>query len=211
MIEGLPSYQQFCGKNLTRTIADAETALRGKSGELRALIDSLGATQEVMTAASELKRIAGQVNVVIHAAGILRCLPHILDPDERVEYVSLGAGNTGRTFDLETDRRVAEFKFITWKGADTIRQNSLFKDFFLLAEHPTQKRKQLFLLEKDRPLRFLNGKRALSSVLKDKSLAENFNSKFDSQYRTVRDYFVPRKDIVTLEDVSEWLPVLAEG
>lgn len=44
------------------------------------------------------------------------CLPHILEPDERVESVSLGAGNTGRDFDLETNVRVAEFKFIHWRG-----------------------------------------------------------------------------------------------
>lgn len=69
-----------------------------------------------------------KVNVVIHALGILLCLPHILEADGTVQYVSLGAGNTGRQFDLETDRRVAEFKFIQWQGGpESIRQNSLFK------------------------------------------------------------------------------------
>ena len=53
-----------------------------------------------------MKRLAGQINVTIHALGILMCLPHILEPDERVESVSLGAGNTGRDFDLETNVRV---------------------------------------------------------------------------------------------------------
>ncbi|WP_283814259.1 hypothetical protein [Bradyrhizobium aeschynomenes] len=42
------------------------------------------------------------------------CLPHILEEGEIVDYVSLGAGNTGRPFDLETNRRIAEFKFIHW-------------------------------------------------------------------------------------------------
>ena len=40
--------------------------------------------------------------------------------------------------DLETNHRVAEFNFSHWQGgADTIRQNSLFKDFFQLAEYQT--------------------------------------------------------------------------
>ena len=39
-----------------------------------------------------MKRLAGQINVTIHALGILLCLPHILEPSERVEPVSLGAG-----------------------------------------------------------------------------------------------------------------------
>jgi hypothetical protein len=40
----------------------------------------------------------------------------------------------GRSFDLETDRQVAEFKFIAWRGgAEAIRQNGLFIDIFRLA------------------------------------------------------------------------------
>jgi hypothetical protein len=65
-----------------------------------------------------------------------------LEPAERVEYLSLGAGNTGKAFDLETDLRVCEFKFINWQGgAEAIRQNALFKDLYLLAEASTAKRK----------------------------------------------------------------------
>ena len=56
----------------------------------------------------------------------------------------LGAGNTGREFDLETNYRIAEFKFIHWRGGpDTIRQNSIFKDFFLLADGESANRKYL--------------------------------------------------------------------
>ena len=43
---------------------------------------------------------------------------------------------TGRSFDLETSYRVAvaELKFIRWQGGpESIRQNQLFKDFYLLA------------------------------------------------------------------------------
>ena len=71
---------------------------------------------KLLTASFEIKEIAPQVNVVIHAAGILTALPAILEKGEKVEYLSLGAGNTGKAFDLETNHRVAEFKFIHWKG-----------------------------------------------------------------------------------------------
>lgn len=212
LIKGLPAYRRFCGDDLTGTLSRAETALRGAGGDLVPTLAALHATKEAIVAAGELKRVAGQVNVAIHALGILLCLPHILQPGERVEYVSLGAGNTGRPFDLETDQRVAEFKFIAWQGGpESIRQNSLFKDFFFLAEHQTPKRKYIYLLETDRPLRFLNGGRALSSVLKDAPLARAFRSNFGEQYQTVRDYFVPRQNLVRIQDVSAWLPGLAAG
>jgi hypothetical protein len=94
------------------------------------------AERAVLTAATDVKRLVGQINVMIHALGILLCLPHVLEGDENVQYLSLGAGNTGCPFDLETDRRVAEFKFINWRGGpESIRQNSVFKDLFMMAEH----------------------------------------------------------------------------
>jgi hypothetical protein len=67
------------------------------------VLGSSGVDREVLAAAAALKRLAGQINVSIHATGILLCLPHILEPGESVDYVSLGAGNTGREFDLETN------------------------------------------------------------------------------------------------------------
>lgn len=54
--------------------------------------------------------------MIMHAAGIMVALPWILESGEIVESLSLGAGNTGRDHDLETNRRIAEFKFIDWRG-----------------------------------------------------------------------------------------------
>jgi hypothetical protein len=210
--ETLQAYQRFCGVDLTGSLSRIESAMRGANADnLAPKLTAAHATDEAVSAAGQLKRAAGQVNVAIHALGILLCLPHILESGETVQYVSLGAGNTGRSFDLETNRRVAEFKFITWRGgAESIRQNSLFKDFFFLAEDPSTKSKDIYLLETDRPLRFLSGGRALSSVLKDAPLAKAFRSKFGEQYRTVREYFEPRQGLVHLHDVSAWLPGLTD-
>lgn len=134
------AFQAFCGTDLTSTLSRIESRLQGMTAdELPATLNAVGGSHSTLAGAGELKRILGQLNVVIHALGMLLCLPNILEPTEIIESVSLGAGNTGRAFDLETDRRVAEFKFINWQGgAESIRQNGVFKDFYLLAEHNTQ-------------------------------------------------------------------------
>ncbi len=170
------------------------------------------ASRDALAAAAELKRIAGQINVTIHALGIIRCLPHILEPGETVEYVSLRAGNTDRTFDLETNLRVAEFKFIRWRGGPgAIRQNTTFKDFHLLAAHPTSKRKYLYILGTEHALKFFVGGRALRSVLsRDQKLRRMFFERFGERFQTVGDYYAADGDEVKIEDMSPWVPELVE-
>jgi hypothetical protein len=122
----------------------------------------------------------------------------------------LGAGNTGRAFDLETTLRVAEFKFIHWQGgAESIRQNSLFKDFYEMAEHETHKERYLYVLGTEHAVRFLSGGRALSSVLsRNETLRKNFTDKFGDRYRTVRDYYLDRKGRVVIQNISPFVPEL---
>lgn len=87
----------FTGPKLTATFAKLEGSIKGLTAEsCQAFLDQAKAGKQALAAAAEMKRLAGQINVVIHALGILLCLPHILEPDEEVDYVSLGAGNTGR-------------------------------------------------------------------------------------------------------------------
>ncbi len=212
LAQAVAAIQKFGGTDLTQTLTTVEASVRGMRGEnsTRA-VAACGANNEVLAAAGLMKQLAGQINVVIHALGTLLCLPRLLEPTEAVQYVSLGAGNTGRSFDLETTHRIAEFKFIRWQGgAGAIRQNSLFKDFYLLAEHPSAKRKYLYVLGTEQPLKFLNGGRALSSVLSHHARLRNeFEAKFGDKYRTVHDYYAPRKGAVVIHDVSELVPELA--
>lgn len=203
--------QTFRGADLTRTIYQIEKSLKGASAETYAeVLTTSGAKAEVLGAAGLIKQLAGQINVVIHALGILLCLPHILRPGEIIDYVSLGAGNTGRAFDLETNLRFAEFKFIRWQGGpESIRQNSLFKDFYEMAEHETRKKKYLYVLGTEHGEKFFNGGRALSSVLsRNVALRNRFNEKFGDRYRTVRDYYLPKKGVVVIQDVSPFVPEL---
>jgi hypothetical protein len=165
--DALDLLQTFRGADPTQTIYQIEKSLRGASADgYAAVLRTSGAKAEILGAAGLIKQLVGQINVVIHALGILLCLPNILRAGEIIDYVSLGAGNTGRAFDLETNQRIAEFKFIRWRGgAESIRQNSLFKDFYEMAECETPKEKYLYVLGTEHSEKFFNGGRALSSVL----------------------------------------------
>jgi hypothetical protein len=209
--EALHLLQTFRGADLTQTIYQIEKSLKGTSTDSYAtVLTTSGAKAEVLGAAGLIKQLAGQINVIVHALGMLLCLPHILRPDEIIDYVSLGAGNTGRAFDLETNQRIAEFKFIHWQGGpESIRQNSLFKDFYEMAECETPKEKYLYVLGTEHGEKFFNGGRALSSVLsRNATLRKKFNDKFGNRYRTVRDYYLPRKGLVVIQDVSPFVPEL---
>ena len=97
--------------------------------------------QALLSAALVLKSASSQIDVVVHTLGMLMALPSILEPGERVEALSLGAGNTNRPVDLETNLQIAEFKFIAWKGgSESIRQNQTFIDVFNLSVAATSKR-----------------------------------------------------------------------
>src|SRR5260370_3967578 len=165
--EAINLLQTFRGADLTQTIYQIETSLKGVSAErYPAVLTTSRAKAEVLRAGGLIKQLAGQNNVVIHTLGILLCLPHILRRGEVIEYVSLGAGNTGRAFDLESNQRIAEFKFIHWQGGpESIRQNSLFKDFYEMAEYDTRKPKFLYVLGRVHAETFFNAVGGCPSLL----------------------------------------------
>lgn len=172
--------------------------------EVRNLCSSRGVDDDFLASALSVKKIAGQINVIIHASGILRSLQEILEPGEQVVYVSLGAGNTGRKFDLETNYRVAEYKFIDWQGGpESIRQNGIFKDFFELAEYETPKKKFLYVVGDELPLKFFNGGRALKSVLsRQPRVLARITEKYGGGIERVCDYYNIKKHEVHVCDVS---------
>lgn len=212
--ESLKALNDFNTENLTRRIAHIENQADGVTLETcQEFLSDMSASHDAIFAARQLKALAGQINVSIHALGILRCLPHILEAGEVVESMSLGAGNTGKSFDLETSQRVAEFKFINWKGgAEAIRQNGIFKDFYGLAEAKTVKSKHLYLLGVEHAMKFFNGGRSLKSVLsKNRKIADDFDLKYGQSVRIVRDYFALKSQDVSVEDVSHYVPELIQS
>lgn len=209
IVDAARRLQEFEGNSLTDRLSDLEASFAHAEGSgCASLCASLGVDPAVLDSALTIKRLAGQIDVVVHAVGILVSLPHILEPDEVVSYLSLGAGNTGRDFDLETDRRIAEFKFIHWRGgAESIRQNQLFKDFFLLAEADTHKERYLYVLGLEHPLRFLEGRRALSSVLsRNARIAAEFYRKYPDRFSVVSEYYQHRRQRVNLVDLDSIVP-----
>jgi hypothetical protein len=197
--------------NLGAWIGGLENINSGASGAIVAQkLAEQNIDEELLAAAILVKRSAGQVNVLIHAIGILVALPKILAPGEVVESLSLGAGNTGRAHDLETNRQIAEFKFIDWRGgAESIRQNGLFGDIFSLASEPTTKRRVIYLTGTAIPLRFLENRRALSSVLKDAPLGRRFRELHGERFATVRDYWLTVRDQVEIVDLVPLIPAFA--
>lgn len=195
----------FQGASLTESLARIESSVVGlDANKLRDFCDERSIDGGFMSSAASIKKLAGQINVIIHAAGILCSLPAILKPGEVVESVSLGAGNTGRQFDLETNFRVAEYKFIDWQGgSESIRQNGVFKDFYSLAEYQTNKSKHLYVVGTNHPLRFLMGARALTSVLsRYPTILADIAKKYGARIVRVSDYYELKKSEVEIRDIS---------
>ncbi len=205
----LRQLQQFEQGSLTRRIAELETRLRGIDRAACAVV--LGPEQigrPLWDAAMELKRATGQIHVLIHTIGVLLALPHVMEDGEFIERLSLGAGNTGRTFDLETNRRVAEFSFIDWKGGpESMRKKQLFADFYKLAETNVDKERDLFVKGLAYPLRFLESGTSLESAMsRDTRLHRSFHDKHAHRFRTVGEYYTSRRHLVRLRDLAELAP-----
>lgn len=158
----------------------------------------------LLEAAIIVKDAARQIDEVIHATGILKFLPNILQADEIIESLSLGAGSTGKRFDLVTNLRIAEFTFTNWKGgSETIRQNRLFQAFYNLAEYATQKKRYLYVLDSSIPLKFLDSGRSIESALSNPRLRNDFQKKYGTRFVLVREYYNHRKDTVEIVDLFE--------
>lgn len=200
------------GTELTARIRAIEDSLTGKQRPAAEhTLATFDITDAVLTGALAIKELAGQINLVIHATGILVSLPHILARDERIESLSLGAGNTGREHDLTTDRRIAEFKFTQWRGgSESIRQNSLFIDLFNLASCETTKRRCMYVVGREHADRFLASRRALSGVLSHhEAVAARFRTEHGERFKTVADYAEYIKDRVEIVDLRDIAPAFA--
>lgn len=205
--QAIAAIDSFQGNSLTGSISAIEKRLESMNvTAIRQLCNESRIDKHFMASALSIKKIAGQINVIIHAAGILLSLQSILEQGEEVQSVSLGAGNTGRDFDLETNFRVAEYKFMDWQGsADTIRENGLFKDFYELAEYETTKRRYLYVVGTDIPLKFLKGGRALTSVLSRRpKILAHINTKYP-EVKRVCDYYALKRNEVKICDVAPFI------
>ena len=158
----------------------------------------------VLMAALLVRERLGRMNDVIHASAIVVVLPHILEPGEALHRPSLAAGNDPtRPFDIETDRRVAEFKLARWRRADAMRKRQLFKDLVHLALEPSERVRQLFVLGPV-PIHFLTTSRSTAAWALERfpavraAFAQNFGS-LDVEVRKFTSAQADRVDLVDLE------------
>jgi len=209
--DAISQVNKFKATSLTDTIASIQSQLAytgADAAEVGVINRSFGVSHELLMGAAVVKQASAQINVVIHAVGILYALPYILRESEVVEGLSLGAGSAGSGFDLATNRRIAEFKFIHWQGgAEAVRKKRLFQDFFRLAREQTEKEKYLYLLNTEIPLRFLRGR---SDVLKaldgNKRLADDFLARYRQTYRMVGEYYRAHKSDIQIVNLVEIVP-----
>lgn len=111
----IQSIQKFRGDSLKSVLAALELSFTGRVGEASSAINRSNSVKlSLLAAAFQLKHAAAQIDEIVHAVGILCSLPEILKKEEVIQSLSLGAGNTGKHFDLETNQRIAEYKFIQW-------------------------------------------------------------------------------------------------
>jgi len=108
---------------------------------------------------------------------------------------------------LETDKRVAEFTFIDWKGGpESIRKQKLFKDFYCLAEADTRKQRYLYVIgDVHAQKSFLSRSTCKQMLRKFADLQHQFCSVYDPEM-TVREYFEvkgPMIRVINLTGESE--------
>lgn len=104
---------------LTLAIRDLEQALDGCDGEAAAeAVAAVGIDNELLSAALAMRQQLGRLNDLIHASAITLLLPAVLEADEIIQGCpSLAAGNDPmRPYDLQTSKRVAEFKLAIGPG-----------------------------------------------------------------------------------------------
>jgi hypothetical protein len=191
---------------LTNLIGSLEHSLDGATS--REAVDATAALDidPALLRASVLTREnLGRLNDLIHAVGISLLIPHILQDDERItNRPSLAAGNDPtRPYDLETDRRVAEFKFAVWTGSDAMRKRQTFKDFVHLAADTSGRRAVLYVIG-SRPISFLRTTRSSAAWGLDRSPATRqlFTDQFGDLSVPIGE-FVNEQSHVEVVDMSE--------
>ncbi|MFF6783734.1 PE-PGRS family protein [Streptomyces sp. NPDC012510] len=195
---------------LTAAIASLERDLVGRPvREVGDMAAARGFGPELMVAALTVRERLGRLNDLIHAAGIVLALPHLLEDGEEISVrPSLAAGNDPRRpFDLETDRRVAEFKLARWRGADAMRKRQTFKDLVMLAADRTGRRAELFVVGPE-PGRFLSTSKATAAWALDRTLHARrvFEESFGSLDVSVAQFTERHAGHVEVTDLCDVLP-----
>jgi hypothetical protein len=199
------------GGRLTGVVAELEYELDGTDASTAAsAAKSAGMHPELLTAALLVRRDLGRLNDLVHAAAISLALPLILGPGEKLaNRPSLAAGNDPtRSFDVETNMRVAEFQLSLWSGTDAMRKRGVFHDLVHLAADSSGRRPELYVAGA-LPLRFLRESRSTARWALNRgadSTRDLFLDRFGSLDTLIRDFTAGPASRVRLVDLAEVLP-----
>jgi hypothetical protein len=164
---------------------------------------------ELLRAARFIREHMGRVNDVIHAAATVVALPQPLQPNEVLRRPSLAAGNDrSRPFDVETDRRIAEFELADWAPrGNAMRQRQAFKDLVNLAADRSGRKAELYVLG-PRPIRFLTRTKAKAGWGLDRAPAarELFEERFGSLDQGIGEFVRGAGSHVEVIDLEQRLP-----
>lgn len=178
-----------------------------------AVTSAAGLSEELLEAALIVRRDVGRVSDVIHATVIALALPKILEPGEVVaNRPSLGPGNDKtRPFDLETNRRVAEFKVALWSGGDMMRKRTLTADLVHLALDQSGRRPELWVAGTE-PLHFL---RTSTSPVNDllsrasRHLRSDYRIRYGTEDIPLRDFVTRHAAHIHHRNIADVLPTIA--
>jgi hypothetical protein len=209
---GIAALIAFTGAGpMTQTVADLEHAVAGlPPNEIESAVARAGLSAELLRAGLLVRESFGRVDDIIHASAISVVLPKVLEEGEALKRPSLAAGNDpSRQFDVETDRRIAEFKLARWRGADAMRKRQVFKDLVNLTLDETERRAELYVLG-ERPIRFLRSTKSSASWGLDRAPGPRvaFEARYGGLDMPIGDFVAGPGSRVELIDLEERWPDL---
>lgn len=161
--------------------------VKNKLQHIEKLDNTISSTDfgKVFSAAKIIKEASAQIDEIVHASGIMLAQSIWLHKDEKVLYLSLGAGNHKGKFDFETNLRIAEFKFGKWNesSANGIRRRGYFSNYVTLLT-TEDIRTKYFVVE---------DKNAFEKFIKKKSQWKNVLSKNPTCYKNLEKFLVNNK------------------
>ncbi|OCB71180.1 hypothetical protein B0A79_22565 [Flavobacterium piscis] len=153
--------------------------------------------ESIFLAAKIIKDASSQIDEIVHASGIMIAKEVWLNEDEEVQYLSLGAGNHKERFDMETNLRIAEFKFGKWNdnSANGIRRRGYFSNYINLLTANDQRNKYFIVEDKKSFLKFVSGKATWRNVL----------SKNPSGFKKLEKFIIENKKehLVTVGEIHK--------
>lgn len=197
--------KQFKGDDLKYNIRYLESQLVSGNKSIKDFAD-----HDLYRSAQEIKLLSNQIHEIIHSIGMINILDTILEPDEKIERISLGSGNSNSEFDLITNKRIAEFKFNLWNvGNNSNRKEEFLKDYLKLFIDNSNKKKEFYCFHKVEFEKYLTGNTKFKEIKKLTGKIISNVSDIETRYKlnltTLRDLKNIPNHKVKIKDLNKYL------